>query len=235
MICYAFPLAHESGLLLDQCTEKEQFSIGSLDCTLANFRDRRVLVARVGMGEALAEKNTRLLFEYFRLRAFVLAGYGGALVAPLKVGQVVVSTNWSSPSVLGFLRMLSGFDFASFCTTDELVATPEKREAYASATQKQVVDMETEAVTGVVNEQEIPFLAVRAISDDFQQVLPAGALAAGFDAQKGRATPFRLLLYLATRPREIAPLKKFVSGLSIARKNLTNFLEQVNHELPPSW
>ena len=235
MICYAFPLAHEAALLLKRCTEKESFSIDGLHCTLANFGRRRVLVARIGMGEAAAGENTETLFEYFRLKAVVLAGYGGALVPPLKVGQVVVSTNFSSEAVLGFLRMLSGFDFASFCTTDEVVGTPEKRDAYARATNSQVADMETEAVAGIVRERQIPFMAVRAISDDYRQVLPTGALAAGFDAPKGRATPLRLLGYLATRPGEIAPLQKFVAGLSVARKNLTQFLEQLNNELPASW
>ena len=235
MICYAFPLAHEASLLLSRCTEKESFSIDNLHCTLANFGKRRVLIARIGMGEALAEYNTETIFEHFRLKAFVLAGYGGALVPPLKVGQVVVSTNFSSEAVLGFLRMLSGFDFASFCTTDEVVDTPEKRDSYARATNSQVADMETEAVAEIVRERQIPFMAVRVISDEFQNVLPTGALAAGFDAHLGRATPLRLLGYLAAHTGEIAPLQKFVAGLSVARKNLTKFLEQLNAELPASW
>jgi adenosylhomocysteine nucleosidase len=235
MICYAFPLAHEADLLLSHCTEKESFTIDGLRCILANLGRRRVLVALLGMGEAAAGDNTATVFQYFRLKAFVLAGYGGALVPPLKVGQVVVSTNFSSEAVLGFLRMLSGFDFASFCMTDEMVDTREKRDAYARATNSQVADMESGAVAEIVRERQIPFLAVRVISDDYQQVLPAGALAAGFDAPKGRATPFRLLGYLALRPGEIAPMQKFVRGLSAARKNLTTFLEQLNNELPASW
>ena len=235
MICYAFPLAHEASLLLKHCTEKESFSIDGLHCTLANFGKRRVLVALVGMGEAAAAKNTETVFEHFRLKAFVLAGYGGALVPPLKVGQVVVSTNFSSEAVLGFLRMLSGFDFASFCTTDEVVGTVERRSWYAAESSAQVVDMETEAVAEIVRERQIPFMAVRAISDEYLPPLPTGALAAGFDARRGRATPLRLLGYLATRPGEIVPLQKFIAGLSVARKNLTKFLEQLNAELPASW
>jgi len=235
MICYAFPLAHEAALMLKHCTEKERFSIDDVHCTLANFGRRRVLVALVGMGEAAAGDNIETLFRHFELKAVVLAGYGGALVPPLKVGQVVISTNFSSDAVLGFLRMLSGFDFASFCTTDELVGTPEKRDGYAQTTGSQVADMETEAVAGIVRDRQIPFMAVRVISDDYQQVLPMGALAAGFNPDLGRATPLRLLGYLVTRPWEIAPFKKFVQGLSVARKNLTKFLEQLNKELPASW
>jgi nucleoside phosphorylase len=235
MICYAFPLDHEAGLLLKNCTQKDQFTIDGLHCTLGNLGRRHVLIARIGMGEAAAVDNTATVFAHFKLKAFILAGYGGALVPPLKVGQVVVSSNFSSEAVLGFLRMLSGFDFASFGTIDEVVGTPEGRDAIARATDAQVADMETEAVASFVAMRQIPFLAVRAISDDFQHVLPLGALAAAFDAIRGQPTPLRLLSYLAKHPGEIRPMGKFIGDLAIARKNLTRFLHTLNNELPAGW
>jgi len=235
MICYAFPLAHEANDLLKDCTQKEQFSVGKLHCTLANFRGRPILVALVGMGQARAAENAAAIFQYFRPKAFVLAGYGGALVPQMHVGQVTLSNNFTSEEVQPFLRILSGFDFASFCTSDEIVSTPERREQYAAATQSQVVEMETAAVADIVIPRQIPFLAIRVISDEYQQVLPVGALAAGFDPDKGRATPFRLLAYLALHPGEFGPFKKFVSGLGLARKSLTSFLQQLNDELPAHW
>ena len=235
MICFAFPLAHEAELVLKRSTHKESFVIDGLRCTLANFGRRRVLIAQIGMGEAAASDNTATIFQNFRLKALVLAGYGGALVQPLKVGQVVVSSNFTSEAVLGFLRMLSGFDFAQFCTIDQVVGTPEERDACARQTEAQVADMETEIVANVVAQRQIPFLAVRVISDEYQHVLPLGALAAGFDASTARATPMRLLGYLASHPREIAPFAHFVSGLSGARRNLTRFLEGLNNDLPASW
>jgi len=235
MICYAFPLAHEAGDLLKACTQKEQFSINGLHCILANFRGRPILVALVGMGQESAAENTATIFQYFRPKAFVLAGYAGALVPQMHVGQITLSNNYTSESVLSFLRLLTGYDYATFCTTDEIVGTPELRETYARDTQSQVAEMETAAVADIVMAREIPFMAVRVISDEYQHVLPIGALAAGFDPAKGRATPFRLLAYLALHPKEFAPFKKFVSGLSLARKNLTAFLQQLNDELPSSW
>ena len=235
MICFAFPLAHEAELVLKHCTEKDSFSIGSLHCTLANFGERRVLIALIGMGEAAAADNTATIFEYFRVKAVVLAGYGGALVPPLKTGQVVISNNFSTEAVLGFLRLLSGFDFASFTTVDEVVGTPAARDAYAHSTNSQVADMETGVVAEIVGEKHIPFLAVRVISDEYQDVLPLGALAAGFDAGEGHATPLRLLGYLTTHPKEFMPFKKFVQGLGLARRNLTAFLQQLNNELPGHW
>ena len=134
MICFAFPLAHEAELMLKHCTEKESFTIDGLRCTVANLARRRVLVALVGMGEAAATDNTATIFQHFKLRAVILGGYGGALVPALKVGQVVVSNNFSTEAVLGFLRMFSGFDFATFCQVDEIAATPEQRDHVAQVT-----------------------------------------------------------------------------------------------------
>ena len=235
MICYAFPVAHEAELLLKKCTQRESFVVDKLSCTLANLGARQILIAGIGMGQARARENMQTVFRYFRPKAVVLAGYGGALVAPLKVGQVVISTNYTTEQVLPFLRMLSGFDFASFATVDELVGTTQKREWYARKTKGQVADMETAAVSDVVRARQVPFMAVRAISDDYQQVLPLQALAAAFDPVKGRSTPFRLLKHLALHVGDYAPFKKFVFGLAPARKNLTAFLKQLNEELPSSW
>ena len=96
MICYAFPLAHEAAPLLKICTQKESFSIGGLRCTLGNFDDRPVLIALVGMGQKNARERVQEIIQYFRPGVVILAGYGGALVPQLKVGQVMVSTNHSS-------------------------------------------------------------------------------------------------------------------------------------------
>jgi hypothetical protein len=235
MICYAFPVAHEAQHLLKKCTQQETFSIGTLPCTLANLGGRQILIVQIGMGQAQSSENTKKVFKYFRPKAFVLAGYGGALVAPLKLGQVLVSSNFSSEELLPFLRLLSGFDFANFCTADEIAGSPEKRDWYAQSMKAQVIDMETASVAAVVQTREIPFLAVRVISDEYKTVLPAGALAAGYDSIGNRATPFRLFKYLIFHPREFTPLKVFIQNLSVARGVLTTFLEQLNKELPRGW
>lgn len=235
MICYAFPVAHEAGQLLAKCTQRESFAIGATEFTLGNLGARQVLVAQVGMGQARARESIQTVFRYFRPKAVVLAGYGGALVQQLKLGQIIISANFTSEELLPFLRLLSGFDFATFATADEIAGTPEKRDWYAQSMKAQVIDLETAAVAEVVRGREIPFLAVRVISDEYKTVLPSAALAAGFDPVRNRPTPVRLLRYLAFHPNAVRPFKQFVGDLGVARKMLTTFLEQVNNELPRGW
>jgi len=235
MICYAFPVAHEAELLLRKCTQRESFDIGSMPCTLANLGTRQVLIAGLGMGQVRARDHIQKVFQYFRPKAVVLAGYGGALVPQLKLGQILVSNNFTSEELLPFLRLLSGFDFAAFCTSDEIVGTTEKRDWYAHSMKAQVIDMETAAVADVVKTREIPFLAIRVISDEYKTVLPSAALAAGYDPDRNQSTPARLLRHLAFHPKDVRPLKEFIGHLTIARSMLTTFVEQVNNELPRGW
>ena len=235
MICYAFSLAHEAKCILKDCTQKESFTVGRLPCTLANFGGRSILVAIIGMGPERATEGAQTIFQYFRPKALVLAGYGGALVPQMRAGQIVISNNFSSDEVQPFLRLLSGFDFGNFSSSDEVIGTPAQREALACKTQAQVVDMETEAVANVVQVRAIPFIALRVISDEYKDVLPTRALAAGFDADRDRATPVRLLASLLLHPGEIGPFWKFVSGLGPVRKSLSSFLRLLNDELPPDW
>ena len=77
------------------------------------------------------------------------AGYRRS--APGRAGwRILVSNNFTSEELLPFLRLLSGFDFATFCTADEVAGTPEKRDWYAHSMKAQVIDMETAAVADVV-------------------------------------------------------------------------------------
>ena len=133
------------------------------------------------------------------------------------------------------MRGLNSFDFGAFCTTDEIASTRKQRDHVARTGKGQVIEMETAAVSEVVLDREIPFIAVRAISDDYQHTLPVRALAAGFDPARGRATPLRLLAHLATHWKEVGPFMHFVSSLSVARKNLASFLQQLNTDLPRNY
>lgn len=235
MICYAFAVPHEGEALIARLTNTESFTLYDMPCVMGKLKHRHVLVAFIGMGLSNAAVNTQNIVDHFRFKAFILAGYGGALTDQLKHGDIVVSDNFTHEEVKQFIRLLPGFNFANFCSTDEVVATPERKLEYAEATQCQVVDMETAAVAEIIQSREKPFLAVRGISDELNDRLPSEALAAGFDPVLNRATPVKLVIRLLTHPWEISPFKKFVTGLAPVRENLTRFILQITDEFPSSW
>jgi hypothetical protein len=127
-----------------------------------------VLVALIGMGEAAAGDNTETIFQHFRLKA-------------LRPGRL---RRRAGPAPEGGTG--GGFEQFSvpkpcwdFCACFPVSISPvsarrtkwsarrKSATRYARATNSQVADMETEAVADVVRERQIPFMAVRAISDDY--------------------------------------------------------------------
>jgi len=235
MICYAFAVPHESRELVSLLKEKESFELHSMQCIVGKYKHRTILVATIGMGLGVSAKNAEVLLQYFRFKAMIMAGYGGALVPQLKRNEVVIAQNFSSEELLSFVRLLPHFQFCNFCSTDEIVAEPARKAAFAQATQCQVVDMETAAVADVVRSREKPFLAIRVISDEASDELPVAAFKAGFDAVANRETPLKLCWYLLMRPMQINSFRQTVSRLVEARKSLTKFLVQLTDELPSSW
>ena len=94
--------------------------------------------------------------------------------------------------------------------------------------------METAAVADVVQRsRDSVHGACGSISDEYNQVLPAGALAAGFDAGQGPGRR-RCACWLISpvTGAKFRPFIQFVSNLGRARQNLTRFLQQMNDELP---
>ena len=236
MICYAFAVPNEAADFVRGMSGVERFAIGEQDFILGTIRGRRqVLVTYVGMGLERAGERAARVFEHFRLRAMVLAGYGGALVPQLAHGQVVVGDNYTHEEVLKFMRLLPDYQLTRFCSTDEVVSSPQRRDEFAHATQCQVVDMETDAVAAVAAARACPFITIRVITDTFDSDVPVRALHAGFDPARDRVTPVRLMLHLALHPGETAPFRRFVQGLPPARAALTKFLLAFDEELPGSW
>jgi nucleoside phosphorylase len=235
MIAFVFATPHEGRDLVAKVKDKDIFYLDTLQCITGQLGGRKVVVAFVGMGMERAGVHSKILLSYFRLKGLVLGGYGGGLVSQLKKGQVVVANNYTTEEVQHFLRFIPGFDFATFCTATGLVATVEHKQEFARLSQAQVVDMESAAVAVAAEERQVPFIAVRAISDELEEALPTEILAAGFDPETNSARPFGFVCGLLRHPTQIMTAYRFISKLSLVRKKLTEFLLILNVELPKTW
>lgn len=98
-----------------------------------------------GIGRAAARRTTLRLLERFRPGRVIAAGYCGALVPELNVGDVV-----ESPHIL---------------TAERLIGDPAKKALLAAETGARAVDMESAAIAEVCAERGLPFTAIRAVSD----------------------------------------------------------------------
>lgn len=190
-----------------------------------------VRVIHTGMGLEAASRATEALLAEMR-PAFVLSGgFAGALDPRLRLGDVVVAENLSTPELLvrsdGIGRLGK---LVSRARPAELV---EEKAALFRETGALVVDMETEAIAAACHRAGVPLLAIRAISDTAHDPLPA-PLAEWFDLAQQRPRPRRLLAYLWRRPSAIRPFVRFIRGLPVARRALTMAMLRATERDPTS-
>jgi len=121
------------------------------------LEDRNIALIRCGMGKEKASEAAERMIREFRPEAIVSAGFCGALVEELKVGDVVVS------------------DFEDgklFCSDRILFTYDEKAAARRQHSNAMIVDMESAAVYSAAKKSDIPFIAIKSVSDSLRDELP---------------------------------------------------------------
>lgn len=119
-----------------------------------------IILARSGAGTENAGRAAERIIKDFNPELVISAGFCGALVDELKIGDIIVSN----------LE-----DRKLFCSPKPLFTCEEKTAAF----HKQgaiVVDMESEGVAGAAKRHGIDFLAVKAVSDTLLEELPRSFL-----------------------------------------------------------
>jgi len=123
---------------------------------IASAGDGDIILARSGMGKVKSGKLTEDIIKDFRPELIVSAGFCGALVEDLKIGDVVVSD----------LK-----DRKLFCSPQPLFTCEEKTAAFQEKGSI-VVDMESGGVASAAKNADIPFVAIKAVSDTLWDELP---------------------------------------------------------------
>jgi adenosylhomocysteine nucleosidase len=141
----------------------------------------------------------------------IMAGVAGALDPSLALGDVILGD--CPEAIAGPVRIRRG----TIHTTDRIVSTPAEKAELFNQTSASVVDMETAPVRAFALRLQIPFIALRAISDTSSQQLDSRLLK--LVDPWGRPKPTALAKYLAANPIRIGALMKLGrdSGLAVAR------------------
>lgn len=135
---------------------------------------RRVAWCVTGPGREAAARAARLLIDGHRPRLLVSAGFAGGLVPSIPRGGVarparVITTAGGSPLPLAFGAEAD----LTLVTGDRIVTTAAAKRSLAAETAAHLVDMETHAVATVAAAAGLPCAAIRVVSDDAAQDLPA--------------------------------------------------------------
>lgn len=232
-VAILFALRRESSFFLRSLPHPRKVPSAPCAAWVVRLGSARIVVVETGVGAGRTMKALDWLLagpivagQPFVPRALVSAGFGGALDAGLKVGDVVQAREavdergsfwplpWGPPLEVPSVRLL---------TMTRMVAGAEEKAALATKHAAAVVDMESAHVARIAAERHLPLLCLRAISDDARTSL-APYLVDLLSA--GRVAPGRLLLALLRRPWHVPELWRLGRATRLAARNLAGVLRR---------
>ncbi|MEN3368091.1 MAG: adenosylhomocysteine nucleosidase [Verrucomicrobiota bacterium] len=229
MIAITFALSAESSDLTSLLEKPALHSREGVESIRGRLHGKSVAVIHTGVGRKICCERMEVLLRRERFEYLISAGFAGALEKDLRVGDLLIAENFSSPVLLRSPHLDladDGLFLGKLLTASGVITSSAEREQLAKETGAAAVDMETEFIADACAEIDLPFLSLRAISDTAAEPFPAPPHVL-FDLDKQKTDFARLALYLATHPGAISRLNSFRERVAGARKNLTATLEKI--------
>jgi adenosylhomocysteine nucleosidase len=153
------------------------------------FKGRETLLVQTGMGKERAENATRFTLGHYSMNAIISLGFAGGLVPELRIGDVVVCStllcapgteqkekleplapdaNLLSLASQGAVNVATRFCLGCGVTVLTLDSNRQKMRDLSETFQAHIVDMESYWIGRIAAARQIPFIAIRSISDNMQ-------------------------------------------------------------------
>jgi adenosylhomocysteine nucleosidase len=188
-------------------------------------------VILTGMGPENARRAVKIALSPEHA-ACISSGFAGALNAEYDVADVLVGAGVrqfsddqtiASDAVLvkSALQTNGAAEVKSFVSVESVVETPQEKANLAKF--GAAVEMESHAILAVARSRKVPAVAIRAISDRFDQKLPMDF--SGTIDQCGHVLKGKLARQIASDPSKIFALMRLGKQSQLAASRLGEFLE----------
>jgi hypothetical protein len=160
------------------------------------------------------------------IQCIVLMGFAGGLKASLRVGDVILAKNYTSPQFLPhFESMAESCRLVHLRTVEKVLETRAEKKRCGQEWGADCCDMESAHVWDVAQSLSIPMITVRSISDawDSDMPIPADRL---IDPRTSRPNTLRIIRYLLRHPRCLPGFFRMVRQASCAANRLAEVAEQ---------
>jgi adenosylhomocysteine nucleosidase len=235
MLAMMAAMQEESAGLKRRMAIRDTVSENGCRIFLGRQNGKDALLAETGIGRESAERATRLILERYAVTGLISFGFAGALNPELRVGDIVLCATLrcgdgqSGPchSDAALLSRPVPFQdgkiarWGQSVTVAQPASRPEARQALARASGADIVDMEGYWIARIASERQVPFLAVRAVSDTVRDRLVPLEDMLGSDGRPCRGKAIR---YLVSHPDQLMILAGLYRSSRKARTSLTNFL-----------
>lgn len=194
-----------------------------------SYRKESVLVVCGGIGAAAAQKSAEDAIRAFQPEVMVSAGIVGALVPEWKTGavmvpQTVIDSGRGTRIDCDPVVEVSGATCMGTLVSASGIPGPEGKRLLARQYQADAVDMEAASVAAVAHLHGIPFMAIKAISDEFDFSMPE---LEPFVDEQGRFRTGRFVMHVAPRPSLWKVTARMASDSSRASKELCRTLDEL--------
>jgi len=171
----------------------------------------------------------------------ISAGFGGAVVPGLQVGDVVMAQQVLQWEGSGFEEIAVGFfglnriasdlglSLGTYISCNEILEKRALASLLPNSAANPLLEMETAAVARVAAAQGIPFLAIRSISDPAEEELEFSI--DEFCDDRMRIRPARVLATILARPRIIPQLLRLARTSRLAATSLATAMERLLKQL----
>jgi adenosylhomocysteine nucleosidase len=170
-----------------------------------------------GMGASAAGCNLARLLEVHHPRLIVAAGFAGGLNPELKLGQMILDDS----DLSGHGLNLSGPEalfHGKIHSASKVLVTPLEKASLRRESNADAVDMESAAVRSVAKKRGIPMVALRVITDPYDEALPLDFNQ--FMNTAGSMRYGRFACHLLRKPITVLRLIQFQKKLNYAAQRL---------------
>jgi adenosylhomocysteine nucleosidase len=149
------------------------------------LKNKDTLLVQTGMGKQRAENATQFILEHYPITAIISLGFAGGLNPELRIGDVVVCSMLHGQHgsgqveqkleplapdahLLSLASQKPGGRLCSGVSVLQLNSSTREMQGLRETFQADIVDMESYWIARIASERQIPFIAIRSISDNMQ-------------------------------------------------------------------
>ncbi len=213
--------------------------LGKASAWLGKWGKQNIVMVQSGVGKQRADDATLQVIDRFQPRVLISTGYAGAVQPELNVGDLVIADaileakeevkyfpdqDWlgramNIPCPDGVKAIVGGL-----LTVNTVIHDSATKWELGKSYSVQAVEMETSAIARVAEEQGLPLLSVRVISDRLNQELLDSSSFLGRD---GEISNLKAGWYVLTHPGSIKSALSLRAQTKIATQALTRFLSDL--------
>src|SRR5437764_5092599 len=176
MIAITFALPAESSDFVRRLDHGRAVSREGVETVRGRLHCKLIAVIHTGVGKKACRESMEIILRRERFEYLISAGFAGALEKDLRVGNLLVSENFSSSELLASPQLTladEGTFLGKLMTVPRMIEAIAERESLNKKTGAAAVDMETEVLAEICAAHDLPMLSVRSISDTASEPFPA--------------------------------------------------------------